>query len=247
MGTRVKKVEYVSLAGLRLDGRRPNDPRELEAELGCFKDGSDGSAALMLGGTRVVAAVYGPKEVVGVKSDLCSVTTTCSFAALCSASGQKRREDMRAQEMSETVRSVLEGLIIRSLYPSSTIHVHLEVHIDDGSILPALLNASTIALASAGVPIKDLMIACSASLVDGHVLLDVTEQEMRAAGPTVSVALYPASGDLALFLLDNQTEPTEVKTLLDSVSTAAEKLHSQLKVFLVDHTRQLLQTRPQEK
>eukprot|EP01061_Rhynchopus_euleeides_P027714 TRINITY_DN45071_c0_g1_i1.p1 TRINITY_DN45071_c0_g1~~TRINITY_DN45071_c0_g1_i1.p1 ORF type:complete len:248 (+),score=98.32 TRINITY_DN45071_c0_g1_i1:176-919(+) len=247
MASRQKKIEYVGLSGLRMDGRRPGDPRELEVALGCFKDGADGSAAVMCGATRVAAAVYGPKEVAGVRDELCSVTTKCTFSELSSASGHRRRNEQNAQEMSDTVRSVLDGLILRHLYPQSTIHVHLEVHLDDGSALPALLNACTIALAAAGVPVKDLMTACSASLIDSHVLLDVTEKESKAAGPAVTVAVLPASGDILLLLMDQQAEPEEVKRILGETTKGTTKLHAQIKKCLVDHTKQLLKTRPQEK
>ena len=52
----------MSLSGLRLDGRRPSETRRIKGRFGLF-DSVDGSAYLEMGNTKVVAAVYGPREV----------------------------------------------------------------------------------------------------------------------------------------------------------------------------------------
>ena len=54
-------MEYVSLEGLRLDGRRPKETRRMRCELTALP-GSDGSAVFELGNTKVLAAVHGPHE-----------------------------------------------------------------------------------------------------------------------------------------------------------------------------------------
>ncbi|RYR52747.1 hypothetical protein Ahy_A06g027633 isoform F [Arachis hypogaea] len=55
-------MEYVSPEGLRLDGRRPMEMRQIRAEIGAVSR-ADGSAIFEMGNTKVVAAVYGPREV----------------------------------------------------------------------------------------------------------------------------------------------------------------------------------------
>ena len=49
-------MEYVSLEGLRLDGRRPKETRRMRCELTALP-GSNGSAVFELGNTKVLAAV----------------------------------------------------------------------------------------------------------------------------------------------------------------------------------------------
>ena len=241
------KVEYVSLAGLRLDGRRPTDPRELEIELGCFRDGADGSAMVVAGGTKVLAAVYGPKEVIGARDELCKVSVKCQFAAQASMSGHRRMDNQRATDTGEAVRSVLEGTILRALFPSSTVHVHLDVLVDDGSVIPTLLNACSVALASAGIPVRDLLVACSASLIDGAYLVDVTDQEARATGPSINVALFPSSGNVAMCTVDHQIDHSELETLMNEASKGCQKLHGLLKAQITEHTQELFKTRAHEK
>lgn len=58
----MSRVEYVSPEGLRLDGRRPNEARTMNARMGILSN-VDGSAIFELGNTRVLATVNGPREV----------------------------------------------------------------------------------------------------------------------------------------------------------------------------------------
>ena len=62
-------MEYVSLEGLRTDGRRPHEPRFCAASFDAYpisrrskKGGCTGSAAFSLGQTVCVAAVFGPNS-----------------------------------------------------------------------------------------------------------------------------------------------------------------------------------------
>ena len=56
------KLEYISLSGLRVDGRRPAEIRHLKTKFGLFTK-VDGSAYVEMGNTKAVAFVYGPREV----------------------------------------------------------------------------------------------------------------------------------------------------------------------------------------
>lgn len=55
-------LELLSSQGLRLDGRRPNELRRIQCKLGVFTQ-PDGSAYIEQGNTKVLAAVYGPHQV----------------------------------------------------------------------------------------------------------------------------------------------------------------------------------------
>lgn len=56
------RLEFLSAAGLRVDGRRPREVRRVRARLGLFA-GVDGSAYYEQGNCKVVAVVHGPREV----------------------------------------------------------------------------------------------------------------------------------------------------------------------------------------
>ncbi|GFH13408.1 uncharacterized protein HaLaN_09286 [Haematococcus lacustris] len=55
-------MEFVSPEGLRQDGRRPKELRRLACQLDVLQS-ADGSAIFEMGNTKVMAAVFGPREV----------------------------------------------------------------------------------------------------------------------------------------------------------------------------------------
>ena len=55
------RVEYVSVSGLRVDGRRAAEVRKLRCRFGLFQQ-VDGSAYFEQGNTKCVAVVFGPQE-----------------------------------------------------------------------------------------------------------------------------------------------------------------------------------------
>ena len=57
-----ERVKLVDENGLRIDGRKPDQLRPVKMEIGVLKN-ADGSAYVEQGNTRVLAAVYGPREV----------------------------------------------------------------------------------------------------------------------------------------------------------------------------------------
>lgn len=56
------RVEYLSLTGLRADGRRPNETRRIRCRMGVLER-ADGSAYYEQGNTKVLVSVMGPQEV----------------------------------------------------------------------------------------------------------------------------------------------------------------------------------------
>ena len=57
-------MELISpLTGLRRDGRRENEVRDIKCQFGVAKD-ADGSALFELGNTKVLATVFGPSDAV---------------------------------------------------------------------------------------------------------------------------------------------------------------------------------------
>ena len=55
-------MDLVSSEGLRIDGRSPKNLRQLSCSLGLYEK-PNGSAYIEMGNTKILAAVYGPREV----------------------------------------------------------------------------------------------------------------------------------------------------------------------------------------
>jgi exosome complex component RRP41 len=54
--------ELISPEGLRVDGRRANELRQIQIQMGLFAR-ADGSCYYEQGNTKLLVAVYGPREV----------------------------------------------------------------------------------------------------------------------------------------------------------------------------------------
>lgn len=94
------------------------------------------------------------------------------------------RRNRRTQELAHTLRTAYASLLLTHLYPHSTIRLHLHILSQDGSLLAACINASTLALIDAGVPMTDYLTAVTAASSSsgddsdgGDPLLDLNSQE----------------------------------------------------------------------
>ncbi|KIW00755.1 hypothetical protein, variant [Verruconis gallopava] len=156
-----------SLALLRLDGRRWNELRRLSAQIST-QAAADGSSYLEMGNTKVICTVAGPAEGrrIGGGSIAGSEATIQVNISIAGFSGverkRKARSDKRVAEMQHTIVNALQSTLHTSHYPGSTIAINLHVLAQDGSLLAALINASTLALIDAGVPMSDYLTACTA-------------------------------------------------------------------------------------
>ncbi|KAH9728711.1 exosome complex component rrp41 [Citrus sinensis] len=170
-------MEFVSPEGLRLDGRRPTEMRQLRAEIGNVAK-ADGSAVFEMGNTKVIAAVYGPREV------------RCEYSMASFSTGDRMRKpkgDRRSTEISLVIRQTMEACILTHLMPRSQIDIFVQVLQADGGTRSACINAATLALQDAGIPMRDIVTSCSAGYLNSTPLLDLNYVEDSAGGPDVTV------------------------------------------------------------
>lgn len=79
------------------------------------------------------------------------------MAVFCLSSGERKRRprgDRKTLERSSHLRCALESIISLELFPRSQLDVFVEVLSADGSDFCAAVNAATLALIDAGIPIK---------------------------------------------------------------------------------------------
>ena len=79
----------------------------------------------------------------------------------------------------------LSASILLHLYPKSKITVTAMVLADDGGRLEAAINAATLALIDAGIPLKDMICACSAGRWNAggsdEIVVDLNRREIQSA------------------------------------------------------------------
>lgn len=76
--------------------------------------------------------------------------------------------------MQTTIASAYTRTLFTHLYPHSTILISLQILSQDGSLLAACINASTLALIDAGIPMKDYICACTAGSTSSYSSNDET-------------------------------------------------------------------------
>ncbi|EFE44562.1 hypothetical protein TRV_00655 [Trichophyton verrucosum HKI 0517] len=161
------------LTRLRLDGRRWNELRLLQAQIST-NPASSGSSYLSMGNTAVLCTVHGPAE--GKRSETAGaagavinvVVNLAGFANVDrkkkSATGSGGGDRQATTELATLLRDAFQPHIHAHLYPRSTISVHVSVLSSDGSLFAACLNACTLALVDAGIPMPGLLCACTVGM-----------------------------------------------------------------------------------
>ncbi len=98
--------------------------------------------------------------------------------------------DRRTAEMQHLLASSFSGAIPIHQYPHSTVSISLHVLSLDGGLLAALVNATTLALIDAGIPMLDYLVACTAGSSLSQRSAESTSRPSRLPGlsiPSVDV------------------------------------------------------------
>lgn len=144
----------------------------------------------------------------------------------------------QSSRIATTLRSAFQSHLHTYLYPHSTISIHVSVLSADGSLLAAAINACTLALVDAGIPMPGLLCGCTAGMSGsastprdpGHdeldPLLDLSlpeEQELPflTVGTTTSVPVGENKMDeeegeskVAVLNMDSKVHCTYIETML---------------------------------
>ena len=175
----VRRSDFLSPEGLRVDGRRAGEVRRLRLRLGASA-ASDGSAYLEQGNTKVLATVSGPHEAAHRgKAVHDSALLTVDVATLPFAGGQHRpqgRTDRGSIELGAAIRKTFDPVVQLQLYARTQIDVAVCVMQADGGVRSAAINAVTLAMMDAGIAMEDFVCACSVGSVGGALLLDPNAQ-----------------------------------------------------------------------
>jgi exosome complex component RRP41 len=199
-----KPEKLIDKKGLRTDGRKPNELRPLKIEVGVLSN-ADGSAYIQQGKNKILAAVYGPKELHPKHLALPDRTVLRCRYHMAPFSVQERKSpapSRREIELSKVIREALEPSIFLEYYPRTAIDIFIEVLQADGGTRCSSITAASLALADAGIPMRDLVAACAAGKVDGTIVLDLMDTEDKAGEADVPVALMPNLNAITLLQMD---------------------------------------------
>jgi exosome complex component RRP41 len=126
----------------------------------------------------------------------------------------------RTAEMQHTLSTAYSSLLLTHLYPHSTITLHIHILSQDGSLLAACINAATLALIDAGVPMTDYLVACTAASTatsadsdNADPLLDLNNLEEQEL-PFLTVGTYGASDRVSVLIMESRVRVERVEAML---------------------------------
>jgi len=165
--------------GKRMDGRGMEEFRPIELQAGPLKR-ADGSAMFSLGKTYALAAVYGPKTMHPRHlQDPQKAFLRCKYSMAPFSTTERIRpgNSRRSTEISKVIKEALSNVLFFEDYPKTAIDVYIEILQANATTRCAGLNAASLAMAEAGISMKNLISSCSVGKVDGQIILDVGGDE----------------------------------------------------------------------
>ena len=228
MGSSLNKPELLK-NGKRLDGRDFNELRPLKIEAGILKNAA-GSAYLEWGNNKVLAAVYGPKDAMPRHmADPTKAIIKCrySMAPFSSIEGHGRSgPNRRAIEISKVTKEVFENVVMLEEFPGNEIDVFIEILQSDGGTRAAGITAASVALANAGIKMKDLVYAVSAGRIGEHVVLDVNMIDANYSDADMPMTISPRNNNVLLLQMDGGFSKQQFKEAAKMVIDAGKKISS---------------------
>lgn len=208
---------------------------------------ADGSAYLEQGNTKVIAAVYGPREVVHAsRSSDESALINCEFSMATFSTGERKKGskgDRKSNEMSLLIQDTFAAIVETHLFPRSQIDIYIQVLQADGGVRAAAINAATLALINAGIPMRDFVVACAAGFLDGSPLLDLNFAEEGAGGANMPLAILPSTGAVAMMQLDSRVSASDFARLMELATRGCRAVHDILMNEVKEHTLNLFCSR----
>jgi exosome complex component RRP41 len=224
-------IKLIDSKGKRLDGRAVDEMRPLKIEAGVL-DQADGSAYLEWGGNKVLAAVYGPRECLPrhISSPYGAAIVYRYNMAPFSVDDRKRPgRDRRGTEISKISEEALRRAVIGERFPNTMINIEVEILQADAGTRCAGLSAASVALADAGIPMRDLVASCAAGKVGDEIVLDLGKKEDNFGTADVPLAVMPHTGDVVLMQMDGMLTEKEFKKAVGLAKSGCMKVYEEQK------------------
>ena len=216
----------------RLDGRKLDETRPIEAKVGIIKR-ADGSAMFKIGKTMAYAAVYGPRELYPrFMQDPSKGILRINYNMMPFSSGGERVRPgggRRSKEISMVTENALSAVVDLTRFPGTVIDVDILVLQANASTRCAGINAAAMALAHAGIVMKEMVASISTGKIDRTLVLDLNKYEDSdfhdGEGSTDIPFTLTSRGDaIAHLQLDGKIRPSEFLELYEMAKKACKKL-----------------------
>ncbi|KAI8388668.1 ribosomal protein S5 domain 2-type protein [Radiomyces spectabilis] len=190
---------------------------------------SNGSAYIEVGNTKVVCAVYGPRQLKKAAFSR-NGTLNCEFR-FSTFSCTKRRghiRDTQEKEYSHILEQALAPAVRLELLPKSAIDIYINVLENDGtsSCIAAAIIASSVALADAGIEMLDQVTACSAIYMKNQILMDATDKEEQQKDGSIVLSYMPSLNEVTHILQTGQSDSAITSQAIEQCIDGGSKIYS---------------------
>ncbi|MFQ5800827.1 MAG: exosome complex exonuclease Rrp41, partial [Candidatus Hydrothermarchaeales archaeon] len=191
-----KEGQKLIVSGKRLDGRALDELRPIKMEIGVLKR-AEGSAYVEWGENKIIAACYGPREVHPrhvEEPDRAIVRVRYNMAPFSVPDRKRPGPDRRSVEISKVTKEALEPVVLTHLYPRTAVDIFIEVLQANAGTRCVGITAASLAMADAGIPMRDLIASCAAGKIEGKVALDLLGIEDNYGDADMPLAIAPKKG-----------------------------------------------------
>lgn len=211
----------------RADGRGFTELRPIKITAGVLNQ-ANGSALIEWGKNKVLAGVYGPREVFPKHlTNPYRALINCRYIMAPFSSIEEHGRagpNRRSIEISKVAKHVFENVVLTNLFPKTMIDVHMEVLQSDGGTRVAAITAASVALADAGIPLRDLVCGVSVGKVEGQFVVDLDKYEDNLGECDMPMVFSHRTGELLLYQMDGMLSREEVGKCVSLGFDAAKRI-----------------------
>jgi exosome complex component RRP41 len=215
----------------RYDGRKFDELRPILAKVGVVPS-ADGSAMYQSGKTRAIAVVRGPrilhpKHMENPQKGVLRVNY--QMMAFSVWDRIKPGNSRRGQEIGKVSEWALNQVIDLDGFPNSVVDVIIQIPQADAGTRVAGINAAAMALAHAGLPMKEMIAAVAVGKMDRTLVVDVDKEEEDyedGEGATdIPICLTSRTHEIGLLQLDGKISVPELRECVKMAEKACEKIN----------------------
>ena len=235
------KTELIDSKGLRADGRKLDQLRPIKLEVGIL-DKADGSAYIEQGKNKILVAVYGPREAHPkhiALPDRAVIRCRYHMAPFSVDERKNPAPSRREHELSKVIRESLEPVVLTDLYPRTVIDLFVEILQSDGGSRCAGITGASLALADAGIPMRELVAACAIGKIEGKLALDLSDSEDKYGEADLPVAYVPNANLVTLLQMDGELTIEEFNKGLEMAVEACKTIHTMQREALKKKFREI--------
>ncbi len=221
----------------RLDGRKFDELRPIEAKAGIIAR-ADGSGYFKIGNTIAYAAVYGPRELYPrfMQNPEKGIIRVNYNMLPFSSKGNRVRPggSRRSQEISMVTEKALLPVLNLEEFPNSVVDIFIELPQTDAGTRCAGICAASIALADAGITMKDMVSSVSVGRVDDQVVVDLNYDEEAYDAPVADVplAFLNKSDEISLLQMDGDITEEQLFKAVEMGKKACKQINKAQKEAL---------------